>query len=169
MTLADIDRRITDLRNEESKIQDIYRKLVRFLHVNAILPVNDDFIEYLQYFIREEQMKQSAGAQNTEIIDSLERLKDDYNKEMGLYKKTLEEQKNSINTSQSVKPDEIFILVETLYELPITGKQIKQQVDGIRIGQTRSNAQRETFVELPTKAASSKVMLELKEIISTQS
>ncbi|CAF4240081.1 unnamed protein product [Adineta steineri] len=169
MTLVDIDRRITDLRNEESKIQDIYRKLVRFLHINAILPVNDDFIEYLQYFIREEQMKQSAGAQNTEIIGSLESLRDDYNKEMGLYKKTLEEQKNSINPSQSVKPDEIFILVETLYELPITGKQIKQQVDGIRIGQTRSSTQRETFVELPTKAASSKVMLELKEIVSTQS
>ncbi|CAF3879161.1 unnamed protein product [Adineta steineri] len=169
MTLADIDRRITELRNEESKIQDIYRKLVRFLHVNAILPVNDDFIEYLQYFIREEQMKQSAGAQNTEIIDSLERLKNDYNKEMGLYKKTLEEQKKSIHPSQLVKPDEIFMLVETLYELPITGKQIKQQVDGIRIGQTRSGAQRETFVELPAKAASSKVMLELKEIISTQS
>ncbi|CAF4322401.1 unnamed protein product, partial [Adineta steineri] len=135
----------------------------------AILPVNDDFIEYLQYFIREEQMKQSTGAQNTEIIDSRERLKDDYNKEMGLYKKTLEEQKNSINSSQSVKPDEIFVLIETLYELPITGKQIKQQVDGIRIGQTRFGAQRETFVELPAKAASSKVMLELKEIVSTQS
>ncbi|CAF0962355.1 unnamed protein product [Adineta steineri] len=87
---------------------------------------------------------------------------------MGLYKKTLEEQKNSIHPSQLVKPDEIFMLVETLDELPITGKQIKQQVDGIRIGQTRSDAQRETFDELPTKVALSKVMLELKEIISAQ-
>ncbi|CAF1268032.1 unnamed protein product [Adineta steineri] len=88
---------------------------------------------------------------------------------MGLYKKTLEEQKNPLNPSQLVKPDEIFILVKTLFELPITGKQIKQQVDGIRISQIRSNAQRETFVELSAKAASSKVMLELKEIVSAQS
>ncbi|CAF1061259.1 unnamed protein product [Adineta steineri] len=88
---------------------------------------------------------------------------------MGFYKKTLEEQKYSIIPSQLLKPDEIFILVETLYELPITGKQIRQQVDGIRIGQARTGAQRETFVELPAKAASSKVMLELKEIVSTQS
>ncbi|CAF0937293.1 unnamed protein product [Adineta steineri] len=88
---------------------------------------------------------------------------------MGLYKKTLEEQKNPLNPSQLVKPDEIFILVKTLFELPITGKQIKQQVDGIRISQIRSNAQRETFVELPTKVALSKVMLELKEIVSAQS
>ncbi len=167
MSLSDIDQRISDLREEKRQIQNVYRQLVQFLHANAILPINDDFLDYLQYFIREEQMKQSAGAQNTQVIASLQKMMTDYTSEMELFKKTLKEQKDSANSTEILQPKEIFRLVDTLYRLPITGQQIHQQVDGIKIGQGKSTSQRDIHVELPAKAASSKVMRQLKEIVSS--
>ncbi|UJR32245.1 hypothetical protein I4U23_019711 [Adineta vaga] len=166
MTMDDIDKRISDLRKEERKIQNVYKKLVRFLHVNALLSTNDDYIDYLEYFIREERMKQGAGAENTQMIDNLQKIKDDYRKEMDLFKRTAEEQKNTANTSEVIKPEDIFDLVNELYELPITGEQIRHQVEGIKIGQERNGFRREIYVDLPAKAATSKVMRQLQEIVS---
>ncbi|CAF1160764.1 unnamed protein product [Rotaria sp. Silwood1] len=72
MTLSDIDQRISDLRGEASKIQEVYKKVAIFLHANAIVATNDDILEYLQYFIREEQMKQSVGASNADVIADID-------------------------------------------------------------------------------------------------
>jgi effector-binding domain-containing protein len=168
LSLSEIDKRISDLRNEKRQIEDVYKKLAQFLHANAILPINDDFLDYLQYFIREEQMKQNAGAHNTELIASLEKMIVDYTSEIGLFKKTLQEQRDSGDEIEIIQPEEVFGLVGTLYHLPITGKQIRDQVNGIKISQGSYGTQREKFVELPAKAASSKVMLQLKAIVSTR-
>jgi hypothetical protein len=168
LSLADIDKRISDLREEESKIQDVYKKLAQFLHKNAILPINDDFIDYLRYFIREEQMKQSAGARNTEVITSLEKMMADYNSDMELFKKTLQDQRDSGDEAETLQPEEVFTLVGTLYRLPITGQQIREQVVGIQFGQEKYGVKHENLVSLPAKAASSQVMLKLRDIMSTR-
>jgi hypothetical protein len=168
LSLTEIDKRISDLRDEQRKIQDVYKKLARFLHANAILPINDGYIDYLQYFIREEQMKQNAGDHNPEVLANLEKMMTDYNSEMELFKKTLQEQRDSGDETEALQPEEVFALVGTLYHLPINGKQIRDQVDGIKISQGRCGAQRENFVELPGKAALSKVMRQLIDIVSAR-
>ncbi|CAF3087293.1 unnamed protein product [Rotaria sp. Silwood2] len=166
MSLNDIDQHINNLREEENKIQDVYKKLVRFLHANAILPINDDFPEYLRYFLREEQMKQSAGAHNTEIITNLEKMMTDFMRDMELFKKTIHDERNSDNATENLRPEDIFILVSTLYQLPINGKLIREQIDEIEFSQEKYNTKREVHVDLPVKAVSSKVMLQLKNIVS---
>ncbi|CAF3724003.1 unnamed protein product [Rotaria sp. Silwood1] len=166
MSLSDIDQHISKLREEERQIQDVYKKLARYLHANAILPINDDFPDYLRYFIREEQMKQSAGARNVEVITNLEKMMGDFISDMERFKKTIQDQRNSANATENLRPENIFTLVGTLYHLPINGKQIREQVEGIEYSQGQYNAQREAHIDLPAKAASSKVMLQLKTIVS---
>ncbi|CAF2709228.1 unnamed protein product [Rotaria sp. Silwood2] len=150
MSLSDIDQHISSLREEERKIQDVYKKRARFLHQNAILPINDDFPDYIRYFLHEEQLKQSAGARNNEVISNLEKIMSDFIK----------------NTTENLRSEDIFTLVGTPYRLPINGKQICEQVQGIEISQGEYSAKREVLIDLPVKAASSKVMLQLKDIIS---
>jgi len=166
LSLSEIDQHISDLREEERQIQDAYKKFAQFLHANSILPINDGYIDYLQYFIREEQMKQNAGAHNTEVIARLEKMLTDYTSEMELFKKTLQAQRDSGDEIETLTPEDVFALAGTLYHLPINGKKIRDQVEGIKMGQDKYGAHREIFVELPAKAASSKVMLQLKDIVS---
>lgn len=166
--MADIDKRITDLRKEQKQIEDVYRQLLQFLYANSLLLINDSFLEYMEYFIREEEMKQSAGAENTEVLVSLRKMMENHKKEIDRLKEDVEEQKRSGEHIQTIKPEDVFDLVGTLYQLPINGKQIQDQVQGIQINQGRFNVQRETYVELPATAASSKVMRQLKDIVSTK-
>lgn len=166
MSLRDIDKRISDLREEERQIQDVYRKLAKFLYASSILPVNDDIVEYLGYFIKEERLKQSAGARNNDVIHGLEKMRDELINNMERLKQTLKEEKDSGNMRDTIRPEEIFDLVGTLYRLPITGQQIREQVEGIKIGQVRFGNQREKLVRLPSKAARSRVMIRMSEILS---
>jgi hypothetical protein len=86
----------------------------------VILPINDDILEYIQYFIREEQMKNNAGADNAEVIAGLKKMVADYSNEIDLFKKTLQNQ----------------------------------------------DPKRGSFIQLPAIAASSRIMLQLKMILS---
>ncbi|CAF5142801.1 unnamed protein product, partial [Rotaria sp. Silwood1] len=167
-SLSDIDKRISDLRDEKSKIEDVYKKLSKFLHANAILPLNDDILEYLKLFIKEEQMKKNAGNQNNDVIQGLEQMMKDYEEEINLFKKTIENEKDRSNAKDVLKSDDIFPLVGTLYRLPINGKKIREQVDGLKISQNNISSKREFFVELPVKANSSTIMCQFKNIISNK-
>ncbi len=113
-------------------------------------------------------MKQSAGARNNDVIAGLEKLMAEFNTNIELLRKTLNEQKKSGGVRDVIEPEAIFDLVGTLYELPITGEQIRRQVDGIKISQERYGAKREIYVRLPEKAASSKVMIRMTQIISNK-
>ncbi|CAF4223693.1 unnamed protein product, partial [Rotaria sordida] len=167
-SLSDIDKRISDLKDEKSKIEDVYKKLSKFLHANAILPLNDDILEYLRLFIKEEQMKKNAGNQNNDVIQGLEQMMKDYEEEINLFKKTIENEKDRSNAKDVLKPDEIFPLVGSLYRLPINGKKIREQVDGLKISQNNISSKREVFVELPVKANSSTIMRQFQNIISNK-
>ena len=89
---------------------------------------------------------------------------------MELLRKTLAQQKQAGGGGGGgrdvIKPEKIFDLVGTLYKLPITGRQIQQQVEGIKLGQERYGSQQEILVKLPSKAASSRVMIQVQDITS---
>ncbi|CAF1328118.1 unnamed protein product, partial [Rotaria sp. Silwood1] len=80
----------------------------------------------------------------------------DFISDMELFKKTIQDQRTSENTTENLRPEDIFTLVGTLYRLPINGEQIREQVQGIEIDQGEYSAKREVLVDLPAKAASSK-------------
>jgi hypothetical protein len=166
-SLTDIDKRLTDLRNEKAQIEDVYKKLSKFLYANAILPLNDDLLEYLKHFIRDEQMKRNAGGHNNDVIQNLEQMMKDYTEEMELFKNTMQNEKERPNSKDVLKPEEIFPLVGTLYRLPITGAKIREQVNGIQISQAASERKRENYIELPAKANSSTVMRKFKGSVNT--
>jgi hypothetical protein len=165
-----VDKRINDLKQEEAAILQVCTKLSQFLQANSITPFNDDILEYLRYFIREENLKQNAGANNAEVIRGLENLVAEYTQEMELFKRTLNVQKtigpNSNDPNSVRRIDEVFKIVETLYALPINGQQIRQQVDGLKRLQTETREQREYDVILPACASFSTIMKQLQEVVS---
>ncbi len=67
----------------------------------------------------EEEMKKNAAAHNKEVIAGLKKIMADYDGEMKLFKKTLQEQRDSGNEIEILSPEEVFLLVGTLYRLPI--------------------------------------------------
>jgi deoxyxylulose-5-phosphate synthase len=128
-----------------------------------MLPINNDILEYLRHFIREEQMKK-----NNDVVQGLEKMMKDYQEEMDLFKETIKNDKDSSNSRGVLQPQDIFPLVGSLYRLPINGKTIREQVQGLKIAQENISAKRDIFVELPAKANSSKVMLQFKEVFTAQ-
>ncbi|CAF2996654.1 unnamed protein product [Rotaria socialis] len=166
-SLADIDKRISDLRDEQTKIEDIYKKLAKFLHANSMLPLNDDILEYLRLFIREEQMKKNSGSQNNDVIQGLKEMMKSYEQEMELFKRTIDSEKDRSSSKDVLKSYEIFSLVGTLYRLPINGSKIREQVNGLNINQTKLISKQEVLVELPAKADSSALMRQFKNIMSS--
>ena len=164
--LNDIDRLITALLEEQTKIQDVYKKMAQFLCVHSLLPINNDYIEYLQYFIRVERMKLSNDTDNTEVTTNLAKMVADYTNEMEAFKKIVREQKVAGRKTSTLTPEEVFRLSRDLYQLPINGKLIRAQVNSIQIGQKKTTNKREKLIELPSTAAQSTVMIRLRGIVS---
>ncbi|CAF4895201.1 unnamed protein product, partial [Rotaria socialis] len=74
------------------------------------------------------------------------------NDEVNLYNASVTSQNNSSSKEQfdnSVQIDEIFRLVQELYDLPINGKLIKEQVERMKEGQVYAAQRDEQFVDLP--------------------
>ena len=129
--MALIDRRITDLKNEQESIQRICVKLSRFLRANSITPVNDDMIEYLRLFLNEEKQKQTSNYDNADIIRGIEQMIADYTLQMSLFSNSsanLNERSDSDQFNDPKSIEEIFDLVQELYALPINGDQSKNRL-----------------------------------------
>ncbi|UJR14422.1 hypothetical protein I4U23_001419 [Adineta vaga] len=164
-----IDKRISDLRKEEAVIRNICVKLCHFLKAYSITTYNDDMIEYLRHHINEEKRKQTAGTDNLEVIHGLEKMIDDYNKEMMLYTNSIAAKDDS-NASErfdnTVRISEIYDLVQKLYELPINGKFIQDQVERMKQGRTQAATTDEIHVDLPTNSNSPQILLTLRNIVN---
>ncbi|CAF4131542.1 unnamed protein product [Rotaria sordida] len=119
---------IDNLQTEQTTINDVYMKLLKFLHINAIHPCNDDIVEYLKLFIREEQLKKNADIHNGDIIDNLTKIMAEYECNIDFFKKALAKQ-DSIDANDVLKTDEIFIQVGSLYHLHINGQQLRNQIN----------------------------------------
>jgi len=163
-----IDNRISELRKEEAAIRHICVKLSQFLKANSITPFNDDMTEYMRHFINEEKQKQRAGNDNTEVIRGLEQMLKDYTDEVNLYAKSISSQATSMssdNFDNAKQIDEIYALVRQLYELPINGKLIEEQVTKMNRGREQAATLDEQYVDLPTASNSPHILLDLKEIV----
>jgi len=167
MTL--IDKRISDLRNEETSIRKTCVKLSQFLKANSITPFNDDIFEYIRHFINEEKQKRMSGTDNTQIIRGLEQMIKDYTEEVNLYNSVISSESNSTSTDNldnAKQIDEIFTLVQQLYQLPINGEFIREQIEKMKQGRAEATTSDEQYVDLPTGYNSPQILLDLKEIVN---
>ncbi|CAF2567626.1 unnamed protein product [Rotaria sp. Silwood2] len=165
---SDIDKQISDLKEEQAKIEDIYKKLSKFLYANAVILINDDILKYYTVFIKEEQLKNKSGCQSNDVIQGLEQTMKDYATVMNLFKDTVRNEKDPSNSKDILTAADIFPLVEALYRLPINGQKIREQVNSLKISQENLSSKREVYVELSVKAESSTMMDKLKNIISNK-
>lgn len=166
ITFDDIDQRINQLRYEAEHIQTVYKKLAEFLHSNAMLPFNDAVIEYLQYFIQEEQTKQNSSADNQQVINQLQTMTEDFRSHIKLIEDTIKSQTDSGKQNKSQQqPKDVANLIQSLYDLPIMGIQLRDQVKSIMIGQEVVVNKHERVIDLPTNSNCSKVMQQLCHLI----
>ncbi|CAF4974648.1 unnamed protein product, partial [Rotaria sp. Silwood1] len=147
-----IDRRISELKQEQEIIRHICAKLTLFLRVNSINPTNEDIIEYINHFIREEKEKRNAGYNNEETIRGLEKMVKEYQDEINLFKSNV-----GTDTDRGGVPriEDIFVFKCQLFELPITGKYIEEQIQSLNSNQMNMIEQREQYVNLPYGATCS--------------
>jgi hypothetical protein len=166
-----INELITKLKNEQVEILLICSRLSSFLRANAITPYNDDIVEYIKLFINEEQIKHQAGAQNSEVIRGLEASLEAYKQEMKLFEMTMVAGNDltmtvASNYKEVPKLEEIFLLVESLYALPINGEQIRQQVENLKKSQSTNVRRREQIIQLPSSTTSSTVTSRLQKTLT---
>ena len=159
-----IDERLQSLKAEKEAILDVCGKLAYFIRTNSINPANDDILEYIQHFIREEKQKRNNGAQNDDIINGLEGLEKEYRHELDAIKQMM--QANGTNSNCLLSIGEVFDRVRDLYHLPLYGKQIRTQIEQMKKMQEHGRRNREQQVQLLNKAQSSPVMIELKKVLA---
>jgi hypothetical protein len=161
-----IDKRISDLRDEEAAIRQICVKLSLFLKANSITPFNDDMLEYFNHFIKEEKQKRMEGKDNADIIRGLEEMIRDYTQEVNLFTRNISPATDTMDNS--VQIDEIFTLVQQLYDLPINGKLIAEQINRMKEGRVQAATSAEQYVDLPTGSNSPQILKNLKDSINRQ-
>jgi hypothetical protein len=161
--LSRIDRRIDQLKQEQDIIRHICARLTLFLRVNSISPTNEDVIEYINLFIREEKQKLDAGSNNEQVIRGLENMIEEYRDEIKLLKSNVgnESEKSDVPTI-----DEIFVFKWQLCELPITGKYMEEQIESLNVNQINLIEEQDEYVELPRNAQFSANMEQLKQVIT---
>ncbi|CAF3898573.1 unnamed protein product [Rotaria sp. Silwood2] len=152
-----VQDRIDNLQSEQAIINDVYMKLLKFLYINAIHPCNDDIVEYLKLFIREEEIKRNKGIQNDYVIDNLTKIMTKYKNSIDVLKRNLAKQ-DSVDEKDVLKAEEVFIQVGSLYHLSINGQQLRDQVNILKVVEEQGVKQREKRIRLPAKAAMSRMM-----------
>ena len=163
---AEVTERIEDLCREQSIIQDVYNQLAAFLHANTLLPFNDAYIDYLQYFIQEERAKQRTDESHSIVVKRLEDIREEFREYIHNFRQTLKNlTREDQLRSSPLTPDDVLDLIQKLYALPINGENIKTQVEGIEAVQKKIVLVKENIVQLPARGTPSRVMQSLTEVI----
>ncbi len=88
----------------------------------------------------------------------------DYTIELNLVKENIS--LTTDNCDNSMKIEEIFTLVQKLYDLPINGKLIEEQITRMKEGRAHAVISAEQYVDLPTGFNSPQILLTLKDIVN---
>lgn len=127
-SLPDIHRHIHDLQQELKKIDQTTERLNVFFQKNCFQSMNQVIANYLEYFLRISKSSPSAN-ENQEIVVRLEqRVKTLLDKDANA-KRKLEQYKNDPDAFEVLQPQQIVKLVNEIYDLPINGNFIRQQIE----------------------------------------
>lgn len=161
-----IDDRISALKQEAETIRHAFEQLTWFVQSNSMLPFNDVFTDYLDYMIKLEEGEQSAS-KGLDVVTNLQRIKREHREHVELLKKTISTRDSKDANRTVLSPNDMLDLVQTLYELPIHGKQIREQVEGIMVSEKKIEKRVDHPVSLPHHAWSTKIMIALKNLLES--
>ncbi|GBG82394.1 hypothetical protein CBR_g34770 [Chara braunii] len=143
------------MRAEQKAIYKTSASFAMFLKHNAISPYNDATLEYLNHLIEEERNLRAAGANNTKILQGLERLRADYEEEVKILMAAMrgnESGRGHAEDSGAVASvEDIHKSIQSLYDLELYGGKIRQAMEEIQKAHAQHFAYRETVVRAPTR------------------
>ncbi|CAG8547927.1 725_t:CDS:1 [Diversispora eburnea] len=148
--LKALQQRRAQLENEQKKITEINVSFAKFLRQSAIATFNDAYADYLDHFIREENIKKNSDRANYDnrIIERLENTKKEYLKKIEVIKKAIESNDPS---ETPITPSDIAKLEKELYNLKINGETLKTMKDTSFRGQVNTSKHHQKKVKLPPR------------------
>ncbi|CAG8492140.1 4435_t:CDS:2 [Dentiscutata heterogama] len=118
-----LQEKIDQLKVQQNTVDNIVIQFTQFLSQNAIATFNDTYAEYLDYIIcLEKKKKNTSKNYNNEILEGLEETKRKYDEKVKAIKKKIE---NDEPPSCSPSIEDIFSLVQQLYNLPNIGQYLQ--------------------------------------------
>ena len=91
---------------------------------------------------------------------------EEYTRELDLYTKSIQNRTDD-ESDDECDIEEIFYLIEELYNLPINGSSIKDQIDKIRQDQVVCIKAEEKIIDLPNGANLTKALSDLKALLNS--
>ena len=123
--LQSLDDRVKELEAEKQKVAEVSAKFGGFLKHNAIAPFNDAISDYIDYLIRNEKGKVSAGG-DPSALEGLENMKSMYEEEIEVLEEAIKDPMSLVGVPT---PEDIQKLYEDLLSLPIAGPMLKKAVE----------------------------------------
>ena len=119
------DAKIKKLRDEQAKINEITVKFVKFAEKGSVVAFNDDYVNYLDLFIRDEEEKAQLDGvrENKALVESLKKNRADYLEQMRLYEKC--------DNVAGVFLEDIVKLKNELIQMDLQGPQYKNILNEI--------------------------------------
>ena len=136
--LTQYEQRIAEYKREREMIRDAVAKFGVFLRKYSLAPYNDALIAYLDYLIKEEQVKVQAGG-NDKRLRSLTEERHKHTEAIEVIMRTM----NSKASWDNLRREAIDRLVEQLYNLKHFGTTLKNMKQGI------ATAHQATYREMP--------------------
>lgn len=159
-----IDQRITALRQESDKIRELCVKLSVFIKKNSIISFNDDIFEYLKLMLREKQQEE-RNAENRSAITNIEEMMARYEKELALYDVNTNHAEINVQVDIS-ELEQFFDFAAELFQLPISGEMIQQQINQIKQARANLTPTQEIQVTVPTLVNGSALLSKLSGLVN---
>jgi len=136
--LTQHEQRINEYKQEREIIRDTAAKFGVFLRKYSLAPYNDALIAYLDYRIKEEQMKVQVGGSNKQLL-SLTEERHKHSEAIEVIMRNMNSGVNWDNLSEGA----IDRMVQQLYSLKHFGSTLKNMKQGI------ATAHQATYREIP--------------------
>lgn len=136
--LTQHEQRIAEYKREREIIRDAAAKFGVFLRKFSLAPYNDALIAYLDYLIKEEQIKVQAGGNNKRLLS----LTEERHKHTEAIEVITRNMKSKANWDD-LREGAIDRLVQQLYKLKHFGTTLKNMKQGI------ATAHQSTYREIP--------------------
>lgn len=117
-----LKKKINEYGNEKSIFLETSAEIANFIKLNSIYLFNDDFGNYLDLLIREEQGKLGIDPEkkNLKVYENMKKLRAEYEEKKKLFKEGMGNISNKVLTV-----DEIQIKINNLYKLTHFGKSLE--------------------------------------------
>jgi energy-coupling factor transporter ATP-binding protein EcfA2 len=120
-----LENRITQLQKESDVISNVCAQFARFLRCSAIAPFNDAYAEYINFLINQEKNKIDLGG-GEDVKKQLEKMRDAYQTNLvNAFKQFDRTSTQAEHNQKDLTPEHIHQMVQSLYELPMSGAALK--------------------------------------------